>query len=224
LHGRSVRRREAQTGRAGRLPAGRRAVQTAQADGKGAIAGPARPTGLDRDLPAHHPAQWPNLPSKGPGVVAPRPCPGPWHAPRGTSPERPRTSAGDGPANMAFCPFGGGVIGNTTGSGPVVGGSSPPPRATLTEQSPRSEAWGFCMRGPPRAPLDLACPPRRKSSYSTSPCSDPSLGSSQGRWKVLTYSGPRPGCDLEGPVRHRDWMYRERHGRPGCFRPPRLGS
>ena len=26
-------------------------------------------------------------------------------------------------------PFGGGVIGNTTGSGPVVGGSSPPPRA-----------------------------------------------------------------------------------------------
>ena len=26
-------------------------------------------------------------------------------------------------------PFGGGVIGNTTGSGPVIGGSSPPPRA-----------------------------------------------------------------------------------------------
>ncbi len=27
-------------------------------------------------------------------------------------------------------PFGGGVIGNTTGSGPVIGGSSPPPRAS----------------------------------------------------------------------------------------------
>ena len=26
-------------------------------------------------------------------------------------------------------PFGGGVIGNTTGSDPVIGGSSPPPRA-----------------------------------------------------------------------------------------------
>jgi uncharacterized SAM-binding protein YcdF (DUF218 family) len=39
-------------------------------------------------------------------------------------------------------PFGGGVIGNTTGSGPVVGGSSPPPRAhrrrpTRPEPSPR---------------------------------------------------------------------------------------
>ena len=33
-------------------------------------------------------------------------------------------------ANMSLCPFGGGVIGNTTGSGPVIGGSSPPPRAT----------------------------------------------------------------------------------------------
>src|SRR5262249_20751900 len=28
--------------------------------------------------------------------------------------------------------FGGGVIGNTTGSGPVIGGSSPPPRARTT--------------------------------------------------------------------------------------------
>ena len=28
-------------------------------------------------------------------------------------------------------PFGGGVIGNTTGSGPVIQGSSPCPRATL---------------------------------------------------------------------------------------------
>jgi uncharacterized SAM-binding protein YcdF (DUF218 family) len=30
-------------------------------------------------------------------------------------------------------PFGGGVIGNTTGSGPVIGGSSPPSRAGFTE-------------------------------------------------------------------------------------------
>ena len=29
-------------------------------------------------------------------------------------------------------PFGGGVIGNTPGSGPVIGGSSPPPRANVT--------------------------------------------------------------------------------------------
>ena len=33
-------------------------------------------------------------------------------------------------AIVAARPFGGGVIGNTAGSGPVVGGSSPPPRAT----------------------------------------------------------------------------------------------
>src|ERR1051325_8243558 len=33
---------------------------------------------------------------------------------------------------QVWCPtaFGGGVIGNTAGSGPVIGGSSPPPRAT----------------------------------------------------------------------------------------------
>ena len=30
-------------------------------------------------------------------------------------------------------PFGGGVIGNTAGSGPVIGGSSPPPRAVRIE-------------------------------------------------------------------------------------------
>ena len=33
--------------------------------------------------------------------------------------------------------FGGGVIGNTTGSGPVVGGSSPPPRARKKRSRPR---------------------------------------------------------------------------------------
>ena len=32
-------------------------------------------------------------------------------------------------ANLTLRPFGGGVIGNTAGSGPVIGGSSPPPRA-----------------------------------------------------------------------------------------------
>ena len=47
---------------------------------------------------------------------------------------------------MVAAPFGGGVIGNTTGSGPVIGGSSPPPRATVALQSPRSAAWGFCLR------------------------------------------------------------------------------
>jgi hypothetical protein len=45
---------------------------------------------------------------------------------------------------MVAAPFGGGVIGNTTGSGPVIGGSSPPPRATVALQSPRSAAWGLC--------------------------------------------------------------------------------
>src|SRR5580704_17771163 len=34
-----------------------------------------------------------------------------------------------GSANLDLHPFGGGVIGNTTGSGPVIEGSSPSPRA-----------------------------------------------------------------------------------------------
>jgi hypothetical protein len=45
-------------------------------------------------------------------------------------------------------PFGGGVIGNTAGSGPVVGGSSPPPRAGISEQSRRSQACGLALRSP----------------------------------------------------------------------------
>src|ERR1019366_3419490 len=51
-------------------------------------------------------------------------------APRGPVPSRrgamttPTTSA-----NLIVHPFGGGVIGNTTGSGPVIEGSSPSPRA-----------------------------------------------------------------------------------------------
>ena len=36
--------------------------------------------------------------------------------------------------------FGGGVIGNTTGSGPVIGGSSPPPRASRQPSPVRLEA------------------------------------------------------------------------------------
>ncbi len=40
------------------------------------------------------------------------------------------TCRGGRPRRLAWRdPFGGGVIGNTTGSGPVIGGSSPPPRA-----------------------------------------------------------------------------------------------
>src|SRR5258706_11968566 len=45
-------------------------------------------------------------------------------------------------------PFGGGVIGNTAGSGPVVGGSIPPPRAQpltcpvrLEAQDARFSSW-----------------------------------------------------------------------------------
>ncbi len=40
--------------------------------------------------------------------------------------------------------FGGGVIGNTTGSGPVIGGSSPPPRASTVDSSVDKPRW--CRR------------------------------------------------------------------------------
>ena len=41
---------------------------------------------------------------------------------------------GRSPGRYIHAPtFGGGVIGNTAGSGPVIGGSSPPPRATAPE-------------------------------------------------------------------------------------------
>src|SRR4029079_18729724 len=39
----------------------------------------------------------------------------------------------------SLVPFGGGVIGNTTGSGPVIGGSSPPPRATRRTHAATTE-------------------------------------------------------------------------------------
>ncbi len=48
----------------------------------------------------------------------------------------PRPAPGGTPAANMNCPFGGGVIGNTTGSGPVFGGSSPPPRASLSAVRP----------------------------------------------------------------------------------------
>jgi hypothetical protein len=46
-------------------------------------------------------------------------------------------------AGISGHPFGGGVIGNTTGSGPVIGGSIPPPRAgsTVTGTVVKSESW-----------------------------------------------------------------------------------
>src|SRR6476469_3788396 len=57
--------------------------------------------------------------------------------------------------------FGGGVIGNTAGSGPVVGGSSPPPRALGLTRKVRVTS----RRERPRAPRPRRSParPRRRS-------------------------------------------------------------
>src|SRR6185437_6235179 len=49
-----------------------------------------------------------------------------------------------GSANLNVHPFGGGVIGNTTGSGPVIEGSSP---------SPRAPAGSTRSVGPPLGPI-----------------------------------------------------------------------
>ena len=56
---------------------------------------------------------------------------------------------GPGPLVLSVRTFGGGVIGNTTGSGPVIGGSSPPPRARMHQH--RSLAPSSSGRG--RRPL-----------------------------------------------------------------------
>ena len=50
-------------------------------------------------------------------------------AARLADPPRSTLATPDGSANLIVHPFGGGVIGNTTGSGPVIEGSSPSPRA-----------------------------------------------------------------------------------------------
>ena len=54
-----------------------------------------------------------------------------------------RRGAGrQGRASLRGRPFGGGVIGNTAGSGPVIGGSSPPPRALMTADAPSGRSVG----------------------------------------------------------------------------------
>ncbi len=58
---------------------------------------------------------------------------------------------------LRACAFGGGVIGNTTGSGPVIEGSSPSPRARADASQPRLVP---SSSGPGRRPLKPVTPVR----------------------------------------------------------------
>ena len=82
------------------------------------------------------PAPTTNSPSRGgrPFRTTPRRRWGwPWAGSSGTH-------GSTGWASLRSHPFGGGVIGNTAGSGPVIGGSSPPPRAIFPLRAPLR--WG----------------------------------------------------------------------------------
>ena len=78
-------------------------------------------TGACRGPP--NPGSLPGSPGR--RIFPPRPAR--FNAPRSWS--AGRTPATGRSANLNAHPFGGGVIGNTTGSGPVIEGSSPSPRA-----------------------------------------------------------------------------------------------
>ena len=64
-------------------------------------------------------------------------------------------SGGPGAANLAPRPFGGGVIGNTTGSGPVIEGSSPSPRAQPASRRPVAGCRAPSSRGQGHHPLKV---------------------------------------------------------------------
>ena len=70
--------------------------------------------------------------------------------------------------SVAARPFGGGVIGNTAGSGPVVGGSSPPPRATSSNGAQVSAGLLRDLRRESHAGAPTICSSKKSSSLSTS--------------------------------------------------------
>ena len=61
-----------------------------------------------------------------------------------------------GSANLTSRPFGGGVIGNTTGSGPVIEGSSPSPRAPAASAHGGDRRSAPSSRGLGHHPLKVA--------------------------------------------------------------------
>ena len=145
LESHGVPRRCHHRGRRGRL------VDQPVAGGGGpAPAGPHQGPHRDRRLP-RGPEPRHRLQRRAAGVAGRRP---PTPRSRGGRPSRttPRrrwgwpwagssgTRASTGWASLRSHPFGGGVIGNTAGSGPVIGGSSPPPRANFPLRAPLR--WG----------------------------------------------------------------------------------
>lgn len=64
------------------------------------------------------------------------------------------------PAGNVPSPFGGGVIGNTGGSGPFVGGSSPPPRASKIGRRHSRRPFLVLIRPVGSTDVDFAIPLR----------------------------------------------------------------
>ena len=75
----------------------------------------------------------------------------------------PRNGAGSRAAMLCGA-LGGGVIGNTTGSGPVIEGSSPSPRAKVGYHPPE---WAPSSSGLGRRPLKPVTPVRIRSGLPT---------------------------------------------------------
>jgi hypothetical protein len=122
---------------------------------------------------------------------------------RSTRPDQARARAYRGPP--VRCPFGGGVIGNTTGSGPVIEGSSPSPRAGrrdgIAVRSTTSRGLGYALLHAPYLVAQVAC----RSVTHAAPPSSSGLGRrplTAVTW-VQIPSGVRCLCNYhEGPGRH----------------------
>jgi hypothetical protein len=111
-----------------------------------------------------------------------------------------------GPPGRPRPPFGGGVIGNTTGSGPVIEGSSPSPRAGRTAVTPRFDP----------EPTSVSLRPARPSCGRASVAPPSSSGLGRRPLKAVTAVQIRSGVRFPQVI-HRE--VRSRRGRPSSSEP-----
>jgi hypothetical protein len=102
-----------------------------------------------------------------------------------------------------WAPFGGGVIGNTGGSGPSIGGSSPPPRAQL-KQFGTTRRSSYTRPSPPPSSSGLGHHPLKVAARVRIPLGVPTQGRRSGPLRrpfvVLrdSFRLGRPRWDISG--------------------------